>query len=116
MLKTGSTRLTVRRAVVGFAVAAATWLPSSALAEPSSPAHRSTVLIAPSPGKSSPMRRRMALQRTGFTLRSYPASSAVPAARSRSPSREITILCPSSVRLTVGAAAASAGESGSVIE
>jgi tetratricopeptide (TPR) repeat protein len=38
MFKTGSTRLTVRRAAVGFAIAAATLLPASALAEPSSPA------------------------------------------------------------------------------
>jgi cytochrome c-type biogenesis protein CcmH/NrfG len=38
MLKTGSIRLTVRRAVVGLAIAASTLLPSSAFAEPSSPA------------------------------------------------------------------------------
>jgi cytochrome c-type biogenesis protein CcmH/NrfG len=38
MVKTGWTRLTVRRAVVGLAIAASTLLPSSVLAEPSSPA------------------------------------------------------------------------------
>jgi tetratricopeptide (TPR) repeat protein len=38
MLKTGSIRLTVRGAVVGFVIAASTLLPSSAFTEPSSPA------------------------------------------------------------------------------
>src|SRR2546422_11137738 len=80
------------------------------------PAHLSTTVIPPRPGNSCRIRRTIALQRTGLTEASYPASSAVPAARRRLPRREITILCASSVRLTSGAVIGSAAPAGEGIQ
>src|SRR5262249_53327110 len=55
----------------------------------------------------STARRVSASQRTALSSRLYPASSAVPATRSRSPRRVNTIFLASSVTLIVGAPAAS---------